>query len=82
MVCHNCESPTTPGYALCATCAERLQKAISYCVDSWNPLQDIAAKKATAVPVGVGPRAASSLHPKMQTVSSSAASARRAEVLW
>lgn len=63
MTCHNCESPTTPGYALCATCNERLQKAISYCVDAWDPLQSIAAKKATAVPVGVGPHSARAFAP-------------------
>lgn len=63
MVCHTCESPTTPGYALCAACGERLQKAISYCVDAWDPLQSIAAKKATAVPVGVGPHSARAFAP-------------------
>lgn len=63
MVCHNCESSTTPGYALCATCAERLQKAISYCVDAWDPLQAIAAKKATAVPAGGGPHSARAFAP-------------------
>ena len=63
MACHTCESPTTPGYALCATCVERLQKAISYCVDAWDPLQAIAAKKAIAVPVGGGPHSARAFAP-------------------
>lgn len=63
MVCHNCESSTTPGYALCAMCVERLQKAISYCVDAWDPLQAIAAKKAAAVPDGGGPHSARAFAP-------------------
>lgn len=63
MVCHTCESPTTPGYALCAACTARLQKAVSYCVDAWDPLQSIAAKKATAVPVGGGPHSARAFAP-------------------
>lgn len=54
MVCHTCEAPTTPGYALCAACGERLQKAISYCVDAWDPLLDVTAKKAVPVPVDGG----------------------------
>lgn len=63
MYCHTCESPAAPGYALCAACTARLQKAVSYCVDAWDPLQSIAAKKATAVPVGGGPHSARAFAP-------------------
>ena len=63
MSCHNCESPTTPGYALCTACAERLQAAIAYCTNAWDPLVTIAAKKATAVPSDGGPRGSRAFAP-------------------
>lgn len=63
MTCHTCESPTTPGYTLCTACAERLQAAISYCTNAWEPLADIAAKKASAVPTDGGPHGSRAFAP-------------------
>lgn len=62
-VCHVCESPSTPGYALCACCTSQLRAAVMYCYEARSPLADIATRKANATPREAGPHARAAFAP-------------------
>lgn len=62
-VCHVCESPSAPGYALCACCTSRLKAAVLYCYEARSPLADVTARKASATPREAAPHARAAFAP-------------------